>query len=247
MRMRIAIVEDEETHRKLLEEYLRAWSRERALPIELQAFPSAESFLFAWEETKDFDVLFADIQMSGMDGMEMAKRVRTQDEDIAIVFTTGIGDYIETGYEVEALHYLRKPIRKEKIAQCMDKALQRGRREQFVVVHGKEELYKLPVRRITYVEAQGHGCVVETFSREGETVRTEIMESISEMERLLGEEAFVKCHRSYLCRIESVHQIGKTEIIFDNGSRIPVSRRMYAKINQAFIEHFRRLPGLERQ
>ncbi len=241
MRVKIAIVEDEQTHRKLLEQYLEAWSRQRQQSIEVLAFSSAESFLFAWEEAKDFDILFADIQMDGMDGMEMARKVRTQDEDVAIVFTTGIGDYVETGYEVEALHYLRKPLREEKIAQCMDKALQRGRREQFVVVHGREELYKLPVRRITYVEAQGHGCVVETFSREGETTRTEITESISEMAQLLGEEDFVKCHRSYLCRIESVHQIGRTEIIFDNGSRIPVSRRMYVRINQIFIDHFRRL------
>lgn len=243
MHMKIAIVEDKQTHRKLLEQYLRLWSGERQQGVEIRTFPSAESFLFAWEETKDFDILFADIQMDGMDGMEMARKVRAQDEDIAIVFTTGIGDYVETGYEVEALHYLRKPLREEKIAQCMDKALQRGRREQFVIVHGKEELHKLPVRRITYVEAQGHGCVVETFSRERETVRTEITESISEMERLLDGDGFIKCHRSYLCRIESIHQIGKTEITFDNGSRVPVSRRMYAKINQAFIGHFRKAPG----
>lgn len=238
--MKIAIIEDEQMHTDLLEDYLRQWSGKKAVAVEIQAFPSAESFLFVWEDTNDFDILFVDIQMREMNGMEMARKIRKRDEDIAIVFTTGISDYIEDGYEVEALHYLLKPISREKVGQCMDKALQRGRKEQYIVVHGKEEVLKLPIRRITYIEAQGHGCVAETCSKDGETVRTEIMESISEMEEKLGADGFMRCHRSYLCRIGSIYQIGKAELTFDNGSRIPVSRRMYAKINQAFIRQFQR-------
>ncbi len=75
---------------------------------------SAESFLFVWEETNDFDILFVDIQMGKMNGVEMAEKVRECDREIAIVFTTGIADYMGCGYEVEALHYLLKPISKEK-------------------------------------------------------------------------------------------------------------------------------------
>ncbi|MCM1184884.1 MAG: LytTR family DNA-binding domain-containing protein [Roseburia sp.] len=245
--MRIAIIEDEELHKELLEEYLRQWSAEKEAAIEIQAFPSAESFLFVWEDANDFDILFVDIQMREMNGMEMARKIRERDEDIAIVFTTGISDYIEDGYEVEALHYLIKPISREKVGQCMDKALHRSSSERYILVHGRDEVLKLPVRRITYIEAQGHGCVAETCSKEGETVRTELAESISEMEALLSADGFMKCHRSYLCRIGSIRQIGKAELTFDNGSRVPVSRRMYAKINQAFIRKFRHAEDIYRQ
>jgi len=237
--MKTAIIEDEQIHTDLLTAYLKAWGSKKEILLDIRTFPSAESFLFMWEGTKDFDILFVDIQMKEMNGIEMAKKVRERDEDIAIVFTTGISDYMEIGYEVEALHYLLKPISQEKVGQCMDKVLRRRQKESFILAHGKEEIIRLPVRRITYIEAQGHGCIVETCLKSGETVRTEIIESISEMEEQLNPYGFIKCHRSYLCRIGSIHQIAKTEIVFDNGSKIPVSRRMYAKTNQAFIEYFR--------
>lgn len=111
--------------------------------------------MFAWEETNDFDVLFVDIQMRAMNGVDMARKVRERDREIAIVFTTGIADYMGSGYEVEALHYLLKPISMEKIGQCMDKVMHRNRREAFVLVHGREETMKLPVGHISYVEARG--------------------------------------------------------------------------------------------
>ena len=238
--MKIAIIEDEQIHIDFLEECLRAWSDKNGIPVDISAFPSAESFLFIWEEARDFDILFVDIQMKAMNGMEMAKKVRQKDENIAIVFTTGITDYMAAGYEVEAMHYLIKPVSREKIAQCMDKLVRRHREDVFVAVHGKEEVTKLPVERITFVEAQGHGCVAEIYKKTGETIRIEITESITEMEKLLSPYGFFRCHRSYLCRTGSIHQIGRTDITLDNGSVIPVSRRMYGQINQAFIRYFQR-------
>ncbi|MDE6388830.1 MAG: LytTR family DNA-binding domain-containing protein [Lachnospiraceae bacterium] len=239
--LNIAIIEDEQIHTELLSGYLSTWSKEHGQEVSIQEFTSAESFLFVWEERKDFDVLFVDIQMAGMSGIEMAKKVRQRDEDIAIVFTTGITDYMETGYEVEALHYLVKPISMEKIGQCMDKVQRRSYKQEYVLVHGKEETIRISVEKITYVEAQGHGSVIEVYAQNDkkERMRIAITESISEMEKRLTMHGFVRCHRSYLCRIGSIHQIGKTDITLDSGSVIPVSRRLYTEINRAFIEYFR--------
>lgn len=238
--MKLAIIEDEQVHRELLTAYFREWSREANVPVSIAEFSSAESFLFEWEEQKDFDMLFVDIQMKEMNGMEMARRIRKQDADIVIVFTTGLADYLEEGYEVEALHYLIKPISREKLFKCMERAFKKGSREKFLLVQTKEEVMKLAVERILYVEARGHGCVVEFLSGEGETRREEITESISWMEKQLGGEEFIKCHRSYLCRIGGIHHIDREEIVLDSGSRIPVSRRLYTQVNQAFIRYFRR-------
>lgn len=239
--MKLAIIEDEQAHRELLTEYLEEWGKEQSVSLCIKAFSSAESFLFAWEEERDFDVLFVDIQMKAMNGMEMARQIRQQDSNIVIIFTTGITDYMEDGYEVEALHYLLKPISRKKLDQCMDRALRRSSRERFLLVQTREEMLKLSLERILYVEARGHGCVIEYSSQTGETCLTETTESISELEQKLDGEEFVKCHRSYLCRTGSIHRIDKTEIVLDNGSRIPVSRRLYAQANQAFIRYFRRL------
>ena len=238
--MKLAIIEDEQVHSELLAAYLEKWGAERSVSFCIKAFSSAESFLFAWEEERDFDVLFVDIQMKEMNGMEMAKRIRGQDPDIVIIFTTGLPEYMEEGYEVEALHYLLKPISRDKLEHCMDRALKRGSRDRFLLVQTREEMVKLSIERILYVEARGHGCVIEYSSQTGKTCRAEITESISELEQKLGDEDFVKCHRSYLCRTGSIQRIDKTEIVLDNGSRVPVSRRLYGQVNHAFIQYFRR-------
>lgn len=241
--LNIAIIEDEQIHMELLSGYIRTWSKEHGQDISIREFSSAEGFLFVWEERKDFDVLFVDIQMAGMNGMEMAKKVRQRNAEIAIVFTTGITDYMETGYEVEALHYLLKPISMEKIGQCMDKVLKRSRKQEYVVVHGKEETIRITVETITYIEAQGHGSIIEVYEKTEirERKLIEISESISEMAEKLAMHGFVRCHRSYLCRIDRIHRISKTDITLDGGSVIPVSRRHYMEINRSFIEHFRNI------
>ena len=243
--MKLAVIEDEQAHSELLTSYLENWGVERDISLQIKTFVSAEQFLFVWEEQWDFDVLFVDIQMGDMNGMEMAKKIRQTDQDIPIVFTTGIADYLEEGYEVEALYYCLKPLSKEKLDRCMDRVLQREAREHYVVVQAGEDKVKLPVERIAYVEARGHVCLVEYCTREGKTLHVEVKESLSDLERMFADYDFVKCHRSYLCRVGCIHHIGKTEIVFDNGSHIPVSRRMYAEMNRAFIRHFRRLqePG----
>lgn len=242
--MKIAIIEDEQLHADLLIGYLNTWGEKRNMILDISAFPSAEAFLFSWEEQSDFDVLFVDIQMKAMNGMDMAKHVRKKDCDIAIIFTTGIADYIEEGYEVEAMHYLLKPISREKVERCLDKVKSRRKEKHFVLLHHLDEIRKLDVEKINYAEARGHKCILGISGEKNipgsNGKELEVAESISELEEILVPYHFMKCHRSYLCRIENIHHIDKKEIYFDDGSHIPVSRRMYGEVNQAFIKHFRK-------
>lgn len=241
--MKIAIIEDEPVHAELLGNYLKKWGRQRQVLLEIIYCPSAENFLFEWETEPDFTVLFVDIQMQEMNGMELAKLVRKKDKNISIIFTTGISDYMEEGYEVEAVHYLIKPINEKKIWECMDKVASRSDRMHYILVHAKDEVYKLAVEEVNYIEARGHGCVIETVHREGGELKAEFLEvreGISELENQVKMHAFIKCHRSYLCGIRNIHHIGRTEIVFDNGSCIPISRRLQKEVNQAFIRYFRK-------
>ena len=233
--MKIAVIEDEKVHRDLMLSYLERWNREQG-GGEIYPFETAESFLFGYEEDKCFDILFMDIQMPGMDGMELAKKIREKDRDVVIVFTTGITDYLEEGYEVEALHYLVKPLSEEKVRMCLEKAKGRRRKVNYLTLHTEEETLKLCEEAVNYAEARGHGCILG-MAGAGELA---VKESLSELKGMLDGSSFVKCHRSYLCRIGNIHHIGKEEIIFDDGQRIPVSRRLYSEVNQRFIEYFRK-------
>ncbi len=242
--IKTAIIEDNEIHAGLLEKYLLKWSRYRQVPLEINRYLSAEEFLFEWEPGLGFSVLFIDIQMYEINGIDLAKSVRKKDNEINIIFTTGITGYMAEGYEVEALHYLVKPINEDKIYKCMDKVFNKRKNINYIIVHSKGGIHKLDTSQINYIEARGHGCVIEIFTKENnlkQVKQTEVSESISELKTLLPKQGFIKCHRSYLCSIQNIHHIGKTEIIFDTGSHIPVSRRLHKDVNQAFIQYFSRL------
>lgn len=238
--MKIAVIEDIQVHSDLLCSYIMKWSEEKGNSLTLEAFESAESFLFQWEEEPDFDVLFVDIQMAGMNGMEMAKKIREKDETMVIIFTTGITDYLEEGYEVEAMHYLVKPVSESKVKTCLDKVLERRKWEDYILVHTEDEICKINTEQIHYVEAMGHGCRLKIVGKNSSSF-VEIRESISQMEGMLEKTEFIRCHRSYLCRTGGIYRIDKTSVYFDDGSSIPVSRRMYGEVNRAFIRYFSRV------
>ena len=138
--MKIAIIEDIQSHGDLLTSYIKKWSVKNKTTLILKRFETAESFLFQWEEEADFDILFVDIQMSGMNGIEMAKKIRDKDKNIVIIFTTGLTDYIEEGYEVEAMHYLIKPVSETKLNACLDRAAEIRKTEKYILIHTQEQI-----------------------------------------------------------------------------------------------------------
>ena len=92
--MRIAICDDEEAQRALVEKYLREWSEIHSIALETVAFSNAEQFLFVWEEDKIYDLLILDIEMGKISGMDLARKVREENEEIPIIFITGYESYM---------------------------------------------------------------------------------------------------------------------------------------------------------
>lgn len=236
--MRLAIVEDEDVHGKLLEQYIEEWAMQRDVPVSIKTYISAESFLFAWEDMP-CDAVFADIQMPGMDGMEMVRKLREKDAKVPVIFATGIADHMQEGYEVEALNYLLKPLSAEKVSACLDKVLRRHEAAGYLVVETLDGVRKLPVEAVNYCEAAGHNTELGLMG--GEKLFS--LSSLSKLEKELAEKGFVKCHRSYLCNICNLNRITSEALIFDDGTEIPVSRRLYRTVNKAFIDRFSRKDG----
>lgn len=92
--MWIAVCDDEEAQRKLIIKYLQEWSLERKKPVEIMEFSGGESFLFQWEDDKAFDLLILDIEMGTINGVDLAVKVRGENEDIPILFITGYDSYM---------------------------------------------------------------------------------------------------------------------------------------------------------
>jgi len=233
--MRIAICDDEAVQQQLLRKYLEEWAAVNRMALETKLFLNGESFLFAWEDDRDYDLLIFDIEMGEMNGMELAASVRRQDEEIPILFVTGYDKYMAQGYEVSALHYLMKPVRREKLFEILDKVKKKGKQEEKLFFQTDRGPVSMPLSKIWYVEARAHQSILYTEKEE-----YTLCSSIGEMVQYLGSRReFVRCHRSYLVNIQHVQAIVKSELILDDKRRLPVSRSAEKSVNQVFIEFFR--------
>ncbi len=275
---RIAVCDDEQADASYVEHFIKKWAQERAVLVQVELFPSAEAFLFRYEEDRTFDMLFLDIEMhaagagapdhadgmresdesaarngtsqsdesvdrngtsqSGtpghMNGIELALRIREREHDrtVQIVFVTGYMDYIEKGYDVEALHYLLKPVTQERLFGVLDRAAQRVRdRGRELCLQMPEGTARIPVSEIRYLEVQRN--YVTIHGDEDYTVKR----TLGELEREL-DGRFFRTGRSYIVNLQFVKKITRSQIVLKDGAQIPLPRRAYEDINRAMIRYF---------
>lgn len=233
--MKIAVCDDEEAQCMLLSNYLKEWGKGRGELVEISCFFSGESLLFVWED-EDFDLFILDIEMGALSGMDLAGKIRKENAEVPILFITGYEKYMAQGYDVAALHYLLKPVRKEKFFEVLDAASQKKKPEEKLVFSTAEGHFLLPAGKIWYVEAMGHDCLLCTAEE-----KRQIRMSMGAVMKLLGtRKEFVQCHRSYLVNLQHISAIVKGEILLDDGIRLPISRRAQKQVNEAFIQTYRK-------
>lgn len=238
MKYKIAVCDDMDEDIQYIVSAVNSWAEKERVTADIEKFSSAESFLFTYAERKDFDILLLDIEMQSMSGMELAKKIREENDTVQIIFITGFPDFMSEGYEVSALHYLMKPVSAQKLSEVLNRAVSKlNKKEKSVMFTVNSELMRIAVSDIISVEAFAHSCMVTTVKSS-----FEVKLSITNIEKMLSEaanEAFVRCHRSYIAGVKYIKGISKTEVLLDNGFKIPLSRSNYQSVNQAFIRYFR--------
>lgn len=229
--MKIAICDDRQKDSEYMSALVRKWAEGQKIAVQLELFPSAEAFLFQYEERKDWDLLLLDIEMGNIDGVSMAKTVRRENEAVQIVFITGYSDYIAEGYEVAALHYLMKPVKPEKLFAVMDRAAEKLRRnEGFLTVQTTEETVRLPFYTIRYLDVQKN--YVTVHAKADYTVKR----TLSEMEAEL-DHRFFRIGRAAIVNLDQVQRVTKTDVCLSDGTALPLPRGAYELLNRAIIVH----------
>lgn len=229
---RFAVCDDDPADIEYVTSLIGDWNKKSGVPLQIETYPSAEAFLFVYEDDDSVDMLFLDIEMNGMSGVELAKRLRATGAKLQIVFITGYMDYIEQGYDVEALHYLLKPVTQEKLETVLERAMERLRaREKALRLSWGGSMVRLPLDEIRYLEVMKNYVTVHA----GESYS--VKRTLHELEEEL-DDSFYKIHRSYVVNLRFVKKVTKTAVTLKEGQELPLSRKAYEGLNQALIRYF---------
>lgn len=226
----IAVCDDEFVERQYIENIITKLAREKKIEIKIDLYDSSESFLFMYQEKKDYDILLLDIEMKKMDGVTLAKKIRQDNEAMQIVFITGYSDYILEGYEVSALNYLMKPIYEEKLMMVLDKAIEKlAKNDKVLTFITNSEMIRVPIYQINYVEVFGNYITIHANDE------IKIKMTLSELEKEL-DERFYRVGRSIIVNLTQISRVTKKEIKLNSGILIPLPRNAYDKLNRAIID-----------
>ncbi len=230
--LKIAICDDLEADRASLRRFLAA--RLACCDHEITEYACAQPLLADYEEeSADFDLLFLDIFMEGMDGMAAARAIRRHDANVPVVFLTTTPDYALAGYDVRALGYLVKPLDAKKAAAMLDWFL------RTVFLGGGSILLRegvrgrrLSCREILYIESRNTLALVHTNEQIHRLYR-----KLDELETELQGRGFLRCHKSYLVNLARVRAVEKTSFLMEGGDCVPLRQRDARALRDAYFEY----------
>ena len=230
--MRIAIVDDIAAERNLLHTRLNYKLKQRSIQADVLEYESGEAFL-ADAEQQPFTVVFLDIYMDGMSGMEAAKALRKLDTDCLLIFTTTSTDHALEGFQVRAMHYLVKPYTEQDLTALIDEILSRiPQPDNYLTVKVSGSDIQLPCKEMLYAEHFSHMIHVHTTENRVLTTRMSFGQFTAPLKE---DDRFFLCSRGIVINMEHAVDFDGTAFLLDNGSSIPVSRDLIKTARQTFM------------
>ena len=229
--MRIAICEDNEIHRDILEHLLNRYFSERPIHFELVPYQYGMNFLYDMEEGAYFDMAFLDIYMEDTMGNQIAHQLRAMGYQGEIVFLTASSDFAIEGHDVDASGYLLKPLDYGKLEMVMDRITRNIAPSTYQIRH-RTTVTKLAYHEILYIESSNSKCILHTESGGAYTV----YKTLNTIEKELGDRRFLRCHQSFLVNMDHIKQIGK-QFLLSNGDYVPIRQRGVKAVRQAYMDY----------
>lgn len=234
--MNIAICDDSTHDTKLICQYLQQHLEKNAFTGIVHTFKNGEDLLKNFTTGK-FEIIFLDIYMPSINGVETAKLLRITDPHFALVFITKSKDYAMDAFSVRACAYISKPI----IYNTIESALEQCRHiflknARFIEVTSHRKKVRIPFVKIIYIETNGHTTL---FHTPNEVISTTAPMPMHQLKQTLGD-SFILCHRSYMVNMNHIKTILKNDFQMNNGSIVPIRQRGYAQVCSAYGEFLSR-------
>lgn len=225
--MKVLICDDDPAARDSLRQHIAGYARQHDVDIQVAEFGSAEALLSACEA---FDILFMDIFMEGMDGIEAAWRLDADKRKRLVFLTTSDSHAIEA-YQIGAAHYLVKPASAEGVSEALDRCIHasEAKDERIVTVRTTDGEVPIPMGSIRTVEARDKVCIICAANKDWRAYM-----SLNALEEQLDERLFLRVHRSYVVNMHHIKTLYHDRAVMDDGTAISLSRGRRQEIRRAY-------------
>lgn len=237
MNLKCVVIDDEPLAISVIEQHIAQTSF-----LELAAKFTHPVKAFEYLSENEVDLLFIDIQMPDLSGMDLAKRLKNPP---ALIFTTAFDQYAIEGFRVDAIDYLLKPIDYPEFMRAVAKArewigLTRGREsnvrasKEFLFIKSEYKIVRIEFSDIRYI--QGMSEYVRIVLTHGKPVMSLL--SLKSLEAQLPVDRFMRVHKSYIVNLQKINVIERMEIVYDDGTVIPVSPQYKARFQEFLDKNF---------
>ncbi|MBD5545669.1 MAG: response regulator transcription factor [Lachnospiraceae bacterium] len=229
----IVICDDEKLHREKLIVIIQEYCKRHGKLAVISEYSSGEECLSALREV---DILFLDIDMEGIDGIEVKDRLERTHENVYIVFTTNYGNRMNEAFGMQVVSFIQKPVTLETVASAMDKVSKWISKRDFIELEGiggKKNVFS--IEQICYIEASNQYSKVALRSEE-----ILVRKSLKAWETELSPKGFCRIHQSIIVNFFHVKEVGQKVIMEDN-TVFPISIRRRKAVNQAYSQYIKNM------
>ncbi len=219
--IRLAICDDEvqclDSTRRMIEQ----WSERCSIPVQIGCFDNGDALLQSIRRTRT-DIVFLDIMMSLLNGMDTAREIREIDKAVKIVFLTSSPEFALESYSVKANGYILKPFSDKQLSEVLnDCTAALEEKSEHLLLKSTDGYHKIHLHEIEYIEAQNKNVIF--FLRSGRSLTSTEHLRVFE-NKLLTKDGFFKCHRSYIISMSQVNSFSQSEIKMKSGGCVPIAR-----------------------
>lgn len=232
--MNIAVCDDEIQFIEKVCPLLETWAKQRDIQLSLFCFTNGDDLIDA-HKSKCMDLIFLDVIMPLLNGIETAKELRRIDTSVPIIFLTSAKEFAVESYDVKAFWYLLKPLDDTKLQNVLEHFIKAfPLTEQFITAQTSDGFCKIFITNVCYLEAQNKHVLI--YLTDGRTI--EIKERFLKCQETFSEDkGFFLCHRSYIVNLNYVEKFSKTSLITSSHVTLPISRNRYTAFKEAYFHH----------
>ena len=229
----IVVCDDVEIERLLLKEILCQYFEEINEEVSIVEYDSGETLIADVEEGYvAMDLLFLDIYMKKLNGMETARKLRQIHCKVPIIFLTASPDYAIESYEVQASGYLLKSFSEEKLMKLLNRILKTDMKRRVAIKNRRQ--YRYPCTDdIMYIDSDKHNVTLHLS--DGSEIIT--VDKLGEIEKRINEKRFLRCHQSYLVNMDYIKDV-EDDFIMEDGTLVPIRVRGRKEILDTYYDYF---------